>query len=241
MRRKLTDAEYQEIASRLLAKWEKETQSQVTQARAGRRQSASSIGQRVRADGSQSRPQTSGKDQQGRRTTVRKADRPFPGLGGGGRKSPDPAALAARRGGAGAGSRNKDVSPAARQSTGQAPPRKSLVRYNSKASFLWSVKNGRRVADVHAKEHVLAWWRCPRRMHPDWQEYIDVVASGRGQCPACRKAPPVRPRTTARGAAGRTRRLPTRSPEKTPYEKAFGTDPELRKLNPPEAIRDAWR
>ena len=225
MKRNLTEAEYQKIVSRLLAKWNKETRAHVKHARAGRRRSANGIGQRDRATG----------------TTVSQTDRLSPGPGGGSRKNSPPEATASRRGGAGPGSRNSDVPPATRRSPGQVAARRSLVRINPRASLLWSPKNRRRAADVHAKEHALAWWRCARRLHPDWQEYIDVVASGRGQCPACRKAPPVRPRTTARGATGRTRRQLARLPERTPYEKAFGADPVLRNLNPPEAIRDAWR
>ena len=224
-KRKLTEAEYQKIVSRLLAKWDRETQTHVTHAHASRRQAAHDADQWDRAA----------------RTTVRKTDRLSLGLGGGSRRNSPPEAIASRRGGARGGSRTKDISPVTPKPPGQAPARVSLVRTNPGVSLLWSPKNRRRAADVHAKEHALAWWRCPRRLHPDWQEFIDVVARGRGQCPSCPKAPPVRPRTTSRGATGRTRRQSARSPVKTPYEKAFGTDPVLRKLNPPEAIRDAWR
>ena len=39
----------------------------------------------------------------------------------------------------------------------------------------------------------------------------------------------------------RKRREPTQQSEPTPYERAFGTSALLRMVNPPEAIRDAWR
>lgn len=45
------------------------------------------------------------------------------------------------------------------------------------------------------------------------------------------------------GKASKVRTRPERSrPEvQTPFERAFGTDAVLLKINPPEAIRDAWR
>jgi hypothetical protein len=37
------------------------------------------------------------------------------------------------------------------------------------------------------------------------------------------------------------RREPSRQSEPSPKERAFGTSALLRTVNPPEAIRDAWR
>jgi len=123
----------------------------------------------------------------------------------------------------------------------QAPVRRdrALPQVSPLATSWWSSANGRRPRQVDASEHALAWWRCPRGEHPDWQDYIDVVARGTGQCPRC-------PRRVTRSKPARrravTRKIPAPSRnELSPRERALGTNPLLRQINPPEAIRDSWR
>jgi hypothetical protein len=45
--------------------------------------------------------------------------------------------------------------------------------------------------------------------------------------------------TNPSGASKRSEQ--SKRTEPTPFERAFGTDPVLLKVNPPGAIRDAWR
>jgi hypothetical protein len=133
-------------------------------------------------------------------------------------------------------SRNRAGGPGTKQLSGG----RSLIAVNPKAASWWAPANGKPAREVYANMHVLAWWRCPRGKHPQWQEYIDVVAHGRGYCPRCGSLP-ARPKSSTRRGTVRKRAERSRTPEPTPYERAFGTSPLLRQLNPPEAIRDAWR
>jgi hypothetical protein len=121
----------------------------------------------------------------------------------------------------------------------QAARSQRLPQVSQFATSLWSPANGRRPRQVDASEHALAWWRCPRGKHPDWRQYIDIVAAGNGHCPGCG------PRTTRSKPTSRrtrTRKIPELSRhELSPRERALGTNALLRQLNPPEAIRDSWR
>lgn len=121
-----------------------------------------------------------------------------------------------------------------------APAGESLVEVNPVAASWWASVNNERPGQVDARLHVLAWWRCPSGSHRRWQAYIDLVAQGQVGCPACAREAGQQ-KTSARRKAPRSRREPVRQTQPSPYEKAFGVDPLLRKLNPPEAIRDAWR
>jgi hypothetical protein len=237
-KRGLTEAERQEITAALLARWDRETQSLIKQARAGPRLSAGN-GATVQTSSSANRSRPPEKPQRApaagstRVTSRVRAD-----------ASDGPQAQQGSSSGRSTNAKprpKKGPLPDARRSAKRARAEGSLARVNPVAAAWWARANSTPAVKVDACQHVLAWWSCAEPTHPRWREYIDVVARGGGRCPSCGSARAARPRTTVRKGAARKRPEPSRQSEPTPYERAFGVSPLMRKLNPPEAIRDAWR
>jgi hypothetical protein len=257
-KRGLTEAERQEITAALLARWERETQSLIRQARAGRGLSAGN-GATAQVSSSANRSWPPEKAQGAPATgptQVSSSVQVGARVARGGKQS--------RQGTSSARSTNakprpmKGPLPNARRSARGVRAEEPLAWVNPAAASWWARANSKPALKVDASQHVLAWWSCAKAMHPRWREYIDVVAQGRGRCPSCRAAarasgtgtarrssrpvqaaPPKAMRSSA--TAGRKRLKPSPQPEPTPYERAFGVSALMRKLNPPEAQSDAWR
>ena len=237
-RGRLTEADRQEITVALLARWERETQSLIKQARAGRRPSA---GNSQATQASRQRPPQGAQQPHDERSDpTTNGGQAGAGATRDSQKRSPPASVSAGR--EAESQPGKSASLAARRSAEKVPvpAGKSVARVNPVVASWWAEVNGKPALEVDASKHVLAWWRCPRGKHPRWREYIDVVAQGRGNCPACGPVPVARPKAASRTGTRKRRQL-SRQPEPTPYERAFGTSALMRKVNPPEAIRDSWR